>query len=96
MWNSVACSNACASLNAAAETTRKEVRFGAPSGGVLSLSNAPITWSAVAATEIWSYGSLWDHLTAGNCLEGSVPLAIPKAVTAGGTATLTALTWTVF
>lgn len=78
--------------NAAGNTTRKEVTFGAASGGVISLSNTP-SWTSVSTTETYSYVSLWDNSTAGNCL-GSGALSSSVAVTAGDTFTLSALTVT--
>lgn len=78
--------------NAAGETTRKEVQFGAASGGVISLSNSP-SWTNVSTSETYSHVSLWDNSTAGNCL-GSGALTAPVAVTAGDTFNMTALTYT--
>lgn len=78
--------------NAATETTRKAVEFGAASGGVISLSNSP-SWTNVAATETYSHISLWDNVSAGNCL-GAGALTSSVSVTAGDTFNLTALTYT--
>lgn len=78
--------------NAAAETTRKEVQFGAASGGVISLSNAP-SWTSYPSGESVTYISLWDHLSAGNCL-GSGALAATHTMQAGDTLNLTAATIT--
>lgn len=78
--------------NAAAETTRKAVEFGAASSGVISLSNSP-SWTNVSTTETYSHISLWDNLSAGNCL-GSGALTSSVSVTAGDTFNLTALTYT--
>lgn len=78
--------------NAAGNTTRKEVTFGAASGGVISLSNTP-SWTSVSTTETYSHVSIWDNSTAGNCL-GSGALSSSVAVTAGDTFTLSALTIT--
>lgn len=78
--------------NAAGNTTRKEVTFGAASGGVISLSNTP-SWTSVSTTETYSHVSIWDNLTVGNCL-GSGALSSSVAVTAGDTFTLSALTVT--
>ncbi len=77
--------------NAATETMRKLAAFGASSGGVSTMS-ATLTWTNVAGTETFSYVSLWDAVTAGNCL-GSGSLASPQAVVAGNTFQLTALTF---
>lgn len=78
--------------NAATNTSRQAVTFGASSGGVISLSNSP-SWTNVSTTETYSHISLWDNSTAGNCL-GSGALSSSVAVTAGDTFTLTALTYT--
>lgn len=78
--------------NAAGETTRQAVTFAASSGGVISLSNTP-TWTSVSTSETYSHVSLWDNSTAGNCL-GSGALTASKAVIAGDTFTLSALTVT--
>jgi hypothetical protein len=69
--------------NAAGETTRKAITFGAASGGVIT-SSALVEWTNVSTTETLSHVSLWDHLTAGNCL-GSGALTASKSETAGDT-----------
>lgn len=78
--------------NAAGETTRQAVEFGAASSGVISLSNSP-SWTNVSTSETYSHVSLWDNVSAGNCL-GSGALTSSVAVTAGDTFNLTALTYT--
>ena len=78
--------------NAAGNTSRQAVEFGAASNGVISLTNTP-SWTNVSTTETYSYVSLWDNSTAGNCL-GSGALTASVSVTAGDTFTLTALTVT--
>lgn len=77
--------------NAATETSRKEVQFGASSGGVISLSNSP-QWTNISGSEDASHFSLWDDSAAGNCLGSGVLTA--NAYTAGDTLTVTALTFT--
>ncbi len=72
--------------NAAGNTTRQATTFGASSGGVIT-SNADITWTSVSTTETYSYVSLWDNSSAGNCL-GSGALTTPKAVNSGDTFTI--------
>ena len=67
--------------NAAAETTRKSITGAATSNGVFTSTNA-LTWTAVSTTETYSYVSLWDSSTAGNCL-WSGALTTPRAVIAG-------------
>jgi hypothetical protein len=74
--------------NPAAETTRKVATFSAASGGAATTS-ADVSWTAVSTTETYSHISLWDAVTAGNCLWVG-PLAVAKAVTAGDTFTLPA------
>lgn len=69
--------------NAATETTRKAVTFGASSGGVVT-SDSAATWTGVAATETYSHISAWDASTAGNPLWYGA-MTTPKAVTAGET-----------
>lgn len=53
--------------NAATETTRKSVTGAAAVGGVFTSTNA-LTWAAYPATEYVPYISIWDHVSAGNCL----------------------------
>jgi hypothetical protein len=72
--------------NAAAETTRKAASFAAASGGAIT-TDADLTWTNVSTTETYSHISLWDAVTAGNCLWVG-PLAAAKAVTAGDTFTI--------
>lgn len=79
--------------NAAAETTRQEATFDAASGGVVALS-ATVSWTNVSTSETYSHVSIWDNLTAGNCL-GSGAMTAPVEVVAGNDFDLTALTITV-
>jgi len=51
--------------NPAAETTRVIMSFAAAVGN-LKATNADIDWASPAASETWSWWSVWDHLTAGN------------------------------
>lgn len=76
--------------NAAAETTRKAVTWNAPSGGSMAAS-ATVSWTNVSTTETYTYWSLWDASTAGNCL-WSGALSASAAVTAGDNFDITALT----
>jgi hypothetical protein len=69
--------------NAAGNTTRDEVTFGAASDGVIT-SSALVEWTNVSTTETYSHISLWDHATAGNCLAAGA-LSASKSVTAGDT-----------
>lgn len=71
--------------NAATHTTRVEVTFGTASSGTIS-SDAEVSFTSLAGTETISHFSLWDNLTAGNCL-GAGALSASKSVTAGDTLT---------
>jgi hypothetical protein len=73
--------------NAAGETTRQAVTFAAPAnpGGTMA-SNAAVSWTNVSTSETYSHASLWDHVSAGNCLWTGA-LTVSKAVTAGDNAT---------
>jgi hypothetical protein len=80
--------------NAAAETTRKVVTFSAAASGSMSGSGSPVAeWTNVSNTETYTHFSVWDNITAGNCL-GAGSLSASAAVTAGDTFQLTSLTWT--
>lgn len=70
--------------NASAETDRKEIEFGANSGGVIT-SSGDVEWTAWdAGSETISHISIWDDPSAGNCwLVGD--LAAPKSVSNGDT-----------
>jgi hypothetical protein len=78
--------------NPAAETTRKAITFSAASAGSMA-SSATVTWTNVSNTETYSYWSLWDASTAGNCL-WSGAFSSSAAVTAGDTFQITSLTLT--
>lgn len=58
--------SAAGTSNASAVTTRQAVTYGAPSSGTISLSNAPAF--SMTATETISHVSVWDNVSAGNCL----------------------------
>jgi len=68
--------------NPATETTRKAVTFAAASSGSMATS-ATIEWTNVAGSEDFTHFTLWDHITAGNCLWIGDVTANP--VTAGDT-----------
>jgi hypothetical protein len=76
----------------AVESTRKEISWNAAASGSKS-SAATLTWTNVAATETYSHWSMWDHLTAGNCLWTGA-LSSSASVTAGDTFEITSLTLT--
>lgn len=76
--------------NAATETTRKAVSFAAAASGSMA-SDAAVTWANVAANETFTYWSLWDASTAGNCLWTGALAAgngVSNAVLAGDTFTI--------
>ena len=52
-------------------------------GRAESLTNAAISWPVVPATETYSYISLWDALTVGNCWYTD-EMVSPVPVTSGG------------
>ena len=76
--------------NAATETTREEVSFDAAASGSMAAS-ATVEWTNVSTTETYSHFSLWDNVSAGNCLWTGA-LSSSAAVTAGDTFQITALT----
>jgi hypothetical protein len=67
--------------NAASNTTRQSVSFGAAASGAIT-NDAAVTWTSVSATETYSHVSIWDASTGGNCL-GSGALSSSVAVTSG-------------
>jgi len=72
-----------ATANAAGETTRKVVTFGAASNpGGVATSNSACDWTSVSTSETYSYFSIWDASTAGNPLVSGA-LTASVAVTAG-------------
>lgn len=81
-----------ATANAAAETTRKAITFNAAASGSMA-SAATITWTNVSTTEIYTYWSAWDNVSAGNAL-WSGAFNTSASVTAGDTFQITALTLT--
>lgn len=72
--------------NAATETDRIEATFGTASSGTIS-NDAPVAWTGVSTSETYSHVSLWDHISAGNCLAAGA-LSSPVAVTAGDNFTI--------
>lgn len=69
--------------NAATETDRQAITWGTVTDGVVA-NSAALTWTSVAGTETYSHVSIWDHVSAGNCL-WSGALDASKAVNAGDT-----------
>jgi len=76
---------AAGTANAATETTRKAVSFGAASAGALA-SDADVSWTNIAGSQDANHFTAWDNLTAGNFLfSGSI---VAGAYTAGDTYTI--------
>lgn len=67
--------------NAATETTRAVVTFGAAASGTAT-SNADADWTSVSTSETYSHISLWDAASAGNPIAYGA-LTASVAVTAG-------------
>lgn len=74
---------AAGTTSPAVETTRHQAAFGVgASAGALS-NTVAVSWTAVAATEVYTHVSLWSGATSGVFL-GSDQLAAPFSATAGG------------
>jgi hypothetical protein len=73
---------AAGTANAATETTRKVVSFGAAASGAIA-NDAAITWTDILGSEDCTHFSLWDDLTAGNFVGSGLITA--SAFTAGDT-----------
>lgn len=73
--------------NAATETTRQAVTFGAAASAGAISNTAAITWTNVAATETITHVSFWTASSGGTFL-GSDDLPSSKALTAGDTLTI--------
>lgn len=71
--------------NAAGETTRKAITYGAASGGTATNDSAA-TWTNVSTSETYTHFSLWSSTTAGSYQAGGSMTANP--VTAGDTFTV--------
>ncbi len=72
--------------NAAGETTRKSITGAASSAGVFT-SVADLIWTSVSTSETYTDVSIWDDVSAGNCLWVGA-LSSPVAVTSGSTFTI--------
>jgi len=75
---------------AATEATRKAASWAAAASGSIA-TNATVEWTNVSTTETYTHWSMWDALTAGNCLWTGA-LSASAAVTAGDTFQITSLT----
>lgn len=71
--------------NAATETTRKSVSFGAAAAGAIA-SDADISWTNIAGSQDATHFTAWDNVSAGNFLfSGTIT---GNAYTAGDTYTI--------
>jgi hypothetical protein len=71
--------------NAATETTRKSVSFGAASAGAIA-SDADISWTNITGSQDATHFTAWDNVSAGNFLfSGTIT---GNAYTAGDTYTI--------
>lgn len=73
---------AAGTANAAVETTRKLVSFGAAASGAIA-NDAQISWTSVAATEDYTHWGLWTASSGGTFLQSGTITA--NAVTIGDT-----------
>jgi hypothetical protein len=71
--------------NAATETTRKQVSFGAAAAAAMANDTA-ISWTTIAGSEDATHVTLWDDETAGNFVGSGTMTA--NAYTAGDTLTI--------
>lgn len=74
--------------NVASNSERKPITWGQAAnintdGRAQSASDAAVSWGSVPTTETYSYISLWDDLTAGDCWYTD-QMVSPVPVTAGG------------
>lgn len=72
--------------NAAGETTRKQLTNAASSAGVFTSVN-DLAWTNVSTSETISHVSVWDDVSAGNCLWVGA-LTASKALIAGDSFTI--------
>ncbi len=90
----VADPGAAGTSNAATETTRQAVSWGAASSttGIVANDTA-VTWTNIAGSQDATHFSLWDNVSAGNFLGSGTITANPY--TAGDTYTIAtgAITW---
>lgn len=68
--------------NPATETTRVQATFGANASSRAIANTADVEWTNVAATETYSWISIWDASSGGDFL-GREELPEPASVTAG-------------
>lgn len=73
---------AAGTTNAATETTRKSVSFGAAASGAIA-NDVAITWTSIAGSQDATHFSLWDNVSAGNFIGSGTITA--NGYTAGDT-----------
>lgn len=78
---------AAGTSNAATETTRKQVTFGAAASSGAISNTADVAWTGLAATETVTHVSFWTASSAGTFL-GSDDLATAQNLNAGGDFTI--------
>lgn len=81
-------------LNQSYETTRKDVTFGAASGGVMTSTDTQewSNWPSGGAGEAITHFSLWDASTAGNCL-GAGTMNTTRTLAHNDTFRINAIQW---
>ncbi len=80
--------------NAATNTTRKTLAWATASAGSIETTGSPSAeWTSIADAETYSHWSLWDSLTAGNCIWAGA-LSSSASVAIGDTFQITTLTLT--
>ena len=80
--------------NAAVNSTRDSLAWGAAASGSIATTGSPSAeWISVSTTETYTHWSLWDNLTAGNCIWTGA-LSSSASVAAGDTFQITTLTLT--
>lgn len=79
---------AAGTSNAATETTRKEVTFGAASGGSKASTTTDLVWTSISGSEDATHFSMWDASTSGNV--GFTGTITANPYTAGDTLTIPA------
>ena len=78
---------AAGTANPAVESSRKQVSFGAASGGVI-VSDADVSWVNISGSEDATFFSAWDAASGGNFLFSGAVVA--GAYQAGDTYTISA------
>lgn len=78
---------AAATANPAAETSRKQITWGTPSGGAM-VSTTDLVWTSITGSEDATHMSIWDASTAGT--PGITGAVTANPYTAGDTLTVPA------